>query len=320
MEIEDIELISIIEKDNIISVIELKVHENGYVDLTYEFNEMPSDLESAHLRKKPKIADIVKTKTNSKGYRRLRIHNNTLRNNRRESLDSKAINHARLQKEIDNSPIDYTLGYMPKMFVTCSMPRSKHYVRIIGEDKKERNVEVFESETRNGYYTLRVSAPVGIGLPYGVIPRMFFSWLCSEVMINKSRTISLGSSFSDFIKQLGYTVTGGKNGTISRVKEQLIRLCSCNIQFVHNKNGVYASMSVNITSNFFMSLKENKTNTLLDNEGTLELSEELFHSLSNDNVPINSRVLKKICQSSLAMDLYFWLTHRQSYLKKTNKN
>ncbi len=54
MEIRDIELISIIEKDDVISVIELKVHDNGYVDLTYEFNDIPSNLEVAHLRKKTK--------------------------------------------------------------------------------------------------------------------------------------------------------------------------------------------------------------------------------------------------------------------------
>ncbi len=217
---------------------------------------------------------------------------------------------------MDNAVVNYDIAYMPKIFVICSIPRSKGFVEIKGKNKKTRRVEVFESETRNGYYTLRITSPVGVGLPYGSIPRVFFSWLCREVMIHKKRTVSLGPSLSSFIKQLGYQVTGGKNGTIARIKEQIIRLCSCQIQVIHEINGIYSGMNINIASKFFVALKENKPIKFLGGEGQIELSEELFNSLLSNNVPFDINIMNKLKKSPLAVDLYQWLNHRQSYLNK----
>ena len=68
-----------------------------------------------------------------------------------------------------------------------------------------------------------------MGLPFGAYPRLLLAWLTSEVVKTKSPTLVLGPTLSGFMNELGLLPTGGRWGTIGRLRDQMRRLFSSSI-------------------------------------------------------------------------------------------
>ena len=113
---------------------------------------------------------------------------------------------------------DPNLGFMARMMVLCSLPRSnpgnrKEYIR------------------RNGPYTLAMTAGVNNKLPYGNFPRLILAWVCSEAVKTQSRVLILGASLADFMKTLGvYSSSGGREHT--KLRNQMQRLFNAYVQLI----------------------------------------------------------------------------------------
>jgi hypothetical protein len=94
----------------------------------------------------------------------------------------------------------------------------------------------------NGRASLVVSAghlfdpvkrrPILQGIPYGAKPRLLMIHLCTEAVRTQSPKIRIAESMSGFMRELGLKVTGGREGTIARFKEQLNRLAASRIQLM----------------------------------------------------------------------------------------
>lgn len=83
-----------------------------------------------------------------------------------------------------------------------------------------------ELTVRNGKSYLHMVARPDRELPYGALPRLTTSWLASEVVRTKKREIELGDSLSQFMRRLDLTPTGGRWGSIPRVRRQVTNLFS----------------------------------------------------------------------------------------------
>ncbi len=95
----------------------------------------------------------------------------------------------------------------------------------------------YEFEPVNGRFTLYMSAPPSVGLPYGSYPRLALAWLSTEAVRTRSREIELGPTFSTFMYKLGLTPITGKRGTTSRLRGQLHRLFSTTIRCSYQESG-----------------------------------------------------------------------------------
>ena len=96
---------------------------------------------------------------------------------------------------------------------------------------------------RNGSLTLRVmpgmTGPKGAekpGYPYGVLPRYILTWMSTEAVRTQSPVLQLGSNLSDFMDKLGLSPTGGKNGTITRLNDQMRRLLTSSMYVEDNRD------------------------------------------------------------------------------------
>ena len=77
--------------------------------------------------------------------------------------------------------------------------------------------------------------PVSLGYPFGSIPRLLLAWIGREVKLKKEREILLGNSLTNFMAELGMNnATGGKNGSITRLREQMRRTFSSKIAILDN--------------------------------------------------------------------------------------
>ncbi len=77
----------------------------------------------------------------------------------------------------------------------------------------------------------KTNKPHCVGIPYGTIPRLLLFWITTEAVKTKSRRLELGDSLASFMRELGLTPTGGRWGTIRRLREQMNRLFRAKISF-----------------------------------------------------------------------------------------
>jgi hypothetical protein len=173
-----------------------------------------------------------------------------------------------------------------------------------------------EFERRNGNYTLTLLAPSKIGLPYGSVPRLLLAWLTTEAVKTQSRNLELGDSLSGFMRELDMVPTGGRWGSITRLKDQARRLFSCTVSATYDDAKKHADMGYRLTdkSLLWWDAKEPEQAGLW--KSTVTLSEAFFNEVVSHPVPVDMRALKSLKKSPLALDTYCWLTYRASYAKR----
>lgn len=194
------------------------------------------------------------------------------------------------------------LGYMARALVQATMPHKQ----IAGN----------EFTRKNGAFTLSILAPSKVGLPYGTIPRLIIAWLTTEAVLTKSRNLCLGHTLSSFMLDLGLVPTGGRWGSITRLREQTKRLFTSSISCFYETqtNESERGFRVADSHDLWWAPKSPNQGTLF--ESTVTLSEAFFNEIVNFPIPIDLRALKALKRSPLAIDIYCWLTYRISYLKK----
>ncbi|AIL66133.1 Plasmid encoded RepA protein (plasmid) [Rickettsiales bacterium Ac37b] len=197
------------------------------------------------------------------------------------------------------------IGYIARALVSASLPHSKP------------KGLVYKRQCNNFTLSIIGNDEAG-GIPYGSYPRIILSWLSTEVFKNKSREIILGKSLSNFMKNLGISVSGGKWGTLSRFKDQMCRLFASTITCTYHdaSNGKFISTKISIADKTRVFWNpENFDNIDVFNSKIL-LGEEFYNEILSNPVPIDIEAVQILKDSSLALDIYFWLTYRMSYLKK----
>jgi hypothetical protein len=194
------------------------------------------------------------------------------------------------------------LGFMARAMVQATLPHKK----AAGN----------EFSRKNGNYTLNLLAPSKIGLPYGTVPRLLLAWLTTEAVRTKSRELELGDSLSGFMRELGLVPTGGRWGSIGRVKDQARRLFSCTVSATYDDAAKHADMGYRLTDKSLLWWDAKDPGQAGLWQSTVTLSEAFFSEVVSHPIPVDMRALKALKKSPLALDTYCWLTYRASYAKR----
>ncbi|MBY0292026.1 MAG: hypothetical protein K2W92_01905 [Alphaproteobacteria bacterium] len=238
--------------------------------------------------------------------------------------DIQALNrHLDLVEDIYHNPASQakTLTFMARPFVQATLPH-----------RDPGNINVWQR--RNGRLTLKLQAgfeedprsgdPKCIGFPFGTIPRLLLFWMTAEVIRSNNKIIEFNGSLSSFLNDVGIgSLTGGKNGSILRFKDQLKRLLFSTFTIdekVQNADGSHGInfMNIGVASRGYIEWIPG-WQTKIDNQREsvrnkeiywIELTENFFKTLTNSVVPLDMRIIQEIKQSPLALDLYAWLVHR----------
>ena len=194
------------------------------------------------------------------------------------------------------------LGFMARSLIQATMPHSKPQTKTF---------------TRaNGNFTLTMMAHPKIGLPYGSVPRLLMAWLTTEAVRTKNRELVLGANLSQFMRELGLVPTGGRWGTITRLKDQIRRLFSCAISCTYDDEATTQGTNLMIVDDYSLWWNPRDPDEVMLFESKVYLSEKFFNEIIAHPVPLDMRVLKLLCKSPMALDIYSWLTYRMSYLGK----
>ena len=196
------------------------------------------------------------------------------------------------------------LGYLARCMVQATMPH--------------RKVEGTHFERKNGSFTLTMMAPADPGLPYGSVPRLLLAWLSTEAVRTRSREIELGDSMSAFMREIGLVPTGGRWGSITRLKNQTARLFACTVNAIYKEGGRTGILNRSVADRAVLWWDAKDPAQAAQWRSKVILSEPFFNEILDRPVPVDQRALKALKQSPLALDTYAWLTYRASYMTKAS--
>lgn len=208
------------------------------------------------------------------------------------------------------------LAFMSKCFIQATLPHSN-----------PGNVPLWWR--KSGNYTLSIQPdfipgsdgkPKNLGLPYGSIPRLILAWANAEAVRNQSRELVLGKSLADFMEKIGFeSATGGRNGSITRLKAQSVKLFSSKISLTYTDKSRFSISNALLAdyAEYFWDPIHPEQHSLW--ESRIVLSEKFYQLLLSAPVPLDWRILKSLKRSPMALDLYMWLSYRVFSIEKSQK-
>lgn len=156
---------------------------------------------------------------------------------------------------------------------------------------------------------------VAQGIPYGPKARLMLLHVCTQAVRQKSPEIEIADSMSAFMKDLGFSVTGGKRGTIVQFKEQLNRLAGARMQIGLWDGETATTLNAQPIKSFDVWLPTDPAQKLLWSS-TLRLDQSFYESLREHALPVDMRALRAFSQSAKQIDIVLWLGYRVRKLTK----
>jgi hypothetical protein len=190
------------------------------------------------------------------------------------------------------------LGYLARLACQCGLPH------------REPGVQTWSR--RCGFFRLYMAGP--LGLPYGLVPRRLLVWICTEAVQTRSPRLELGRSLSAFLRELDMDPTGGKHGTIRRLREQMRRLFAASISGIWDAPDHFAKESVDVVASADVWWASPDPRQVALWSSWIELSPSFYRLTLEHAVPLDLRVVRFL-RSPLALDLYAWAAWRSSFLE-----
>lgn len=196
------------------------------------------------------------------------------------------------------------LGFMARALVQATLPHKK----VTGP----------EFTRRNGAYTLTLLAPSHIGLPYGTVPRILLAWMTTEAVRTQSRELLLGENLSGFMRGLDLVPTGGRWGTVGRLKDQSRRLFASTISASYADTEKYAETGYRLADKSVLWWDSGNADQAGLWQSTVTLTEAFYREVTEHPIPVDMRAIRALKRSPMALDIYCWLTYRASYAKRAS--
>lgn len=211
-----------------------------------------------------------------------------------------------LAEEIYGEDTAGNIAFLHATLALCGMPYSR----------PAEGVTTYER--RNGRASLLIKAGSAVDpqtgqwvaqtLPYGPTARVIMVYICSEAVRKRSKVIDMSETMCGFMQTLGIQPTGGRNGSIPRFKKQLQAVIAAHMQIAWIDDDSAYSIDARPVKGSKIWLPEKGGPSTW--ESVIRLHDDFFDSLCQYAVPLDARALAALTHNALAMDIYFWLTHR----------
>lgn len=151
-------------------------------------------------------------------------------------------------------------------------------------------------------YEVRLTSSLGIKrLPCGIAPRKLLFWLTSQLIVNQDPIVPM-INVCTLAVLLFVKPTGGVNGSVSRLKEQLTRLLACEWEIT------YCTGVVKKTIHFRIGSGEIKDFTKEAWPGAPHLSDKAFKILTGNANKIPKDVVSAFSTSPTKLDASCWIS------------
>ncbi|WP_426722017.1 replication protein RepA [Corynebacterium auriscanis] len=212
------------------------------------------------------------------------------------------------------------IGYTNRIFVQALFPyrRSDDYRRAITQGSKE----------------VIITSPNG--LPYGKYPRLIMAYIITAAVARahqvdqghfdneEARRIPLGESMNEFFRRIGtgQRGTGGTRGTITLIREQLLRLASSTIvvqsRIQNGSKSLHQGLNQPIADEWQLWFDSGNPNQTTLEDSYIQLTKRFFDLIADAPIPIDLDILQKLGKPR-AMDIYVWITLKKAALQYQNQ-
>jgi hypothetical protein len=205
------------------------------------------------------------------------------------------------------------IGYLARLFTQTSLPyRDPGDVPMWGRRNGNLSLVV-----QPGMVLERDGTGRSIGYPFGTIPRLLLTWMSTEAVRTRSPDLALGTSLAEFMRMLEIQPSGGKKGTVARLRTQMERLFQATLSVRWDGDSSRETggrLNVASAYDLWWADKDPERPSLLPS--TVRLSAEFFQEVVQHPVPIDVGALRALRGSPLRLDLYCFLTFRMSRLRR----
>jgi len=185
---------------------------------------------------------------------------------------------------------------------------------------------------RNGAYQLIIrpgilplrDRVIELGVPYGTKARLIMIYFQTEAVRTRSQVVDLGPTMASWLKKMGLSTSGGPRGSYAPVREQALRIARSEFTMRFEKGSAEARLAdqriVDAMDLWHDDTRAERESDLFRTGGEwvrhVKLSDAFFAHLMEHAVPLSEEAIARLKHSSLALDLYVWLTYRLHGLKK----
>lgn len=230
------------------------------------------------------------------------------------ALPAGARRRASTQQLLNDDKLDRKdLRHIHSVLAMCSLPYTAQPIGVRSWEKSQ------------GRMSLKVTAGqlmnpdgqwVDMPLPSGSRARLLLLHTCSEAIRQKSATIEIEDSLTGFIKSMGFSVTGGKNGTLTSFKAQINALAACSM-----KIGVWdGERSKTVSTQPFSAIDvwfPAAPDQRMLWPSTVTFSQDFYQTLTRHALPVNVHAVRAFAGSPRKLDILFWLGYRLNSIDKT---
>lgn len=182
---------------------------------------------------------------------------------------------------------------------------------------------------RNGAYQLIIRPGIlplrdkvlSVGVPYGTKARLIMIYFQTEAVRNRNQVVDLGPTMASWLKKMGLSTSGGPRGSYAPVREQALRIARCEFTMRFERSSTEARLADQRIVDGMDLWRDSS-----DSDGPfraggewvrhVRLSDAFFAHLMEHAVPLSEEAIARLKHSSLALDLYVWLTYRLHALRK----
>ena len=232
-----------------------------------------------------------------------------------ELISGKQVEFLRKAVEIETTDAKAAgmVGYQARLWAQVSLP----YRDPGAISKWVRTNGSLRLVVRPGEITQK-DGSIHDGYPYGVVPRLLLTWMATEAVRLQDRELSLGPSLSSFMRTIGFERTGGAR--IQRLQEQVQRLAKCSMMVEDSRPNMLGGEHFTFADSWELWWTPRDGDNEMLWPSTITLSEKYYQSIVAAPIPVDLRALGALRThggGGLQLDLYTWLAHRMSYLRKS---
>jgi len=149
-------------------------------------------------------------------------------------------------------------------------------------------------------------------IPYGSNPRLLMAYMNTFSVRERTKIIPLGDSWRDLLSMLGKSSTGGRNGSLTRLKADMQAIAACKMLLGYVRNGSAITYDGKPVKEFRAWIGRQAEGQRSLFPAMLTFSDDYYNALTDERmaVPVDMRALIALSGSALAMDVYLMLAER----------
>lgn len=210
-----------------------------------------------------------------------------------------------------------SVNYLHSGFCQAALPHREPKNRL--EPWVRRN-GAYQLIIRPGILPLRDKV-VPVGVPYGTKARLIMIYFQTEAVRSRSQVVDLGPTMAAWLKKMGLGTSGGPRGSYAPVREQALRIARCEFTMRFERGASEARLADQRIVDGMDLWRDTSSAEDLFRTGCewvrhVKLSDAFFEHLMEHSVPLSEEAISRLKHSSLALDLYVWLTYRLHSLRR----